>query len=98
LLAAPGAPIEVCDAAGARVRVSARHEPSGEPARVRLGARDFAVVGWAGPWPVEERWWDPSRRRRRARMQVVVRDDTGAHVAMLVALEDGAWRVAALYA
>jgi hypothetical protein len=31
-------------------------------------------------------------------MQVVVRDDTGAHVAMLVALEDGAWRVAALYA
>jgi protein ImuB len=98
LLAAPGAPIEVCDAAGARVRVSARHEPSGEPTRVRLGARDFAVVGWAGPWPVEERWWDPSRRRRRARMQVVVRDDTGAHVAMLVALEDGAWRVAALYA
>jgi hypothetical protein len=47
---------------------------------------------------VEERWWDPVRRRRRARMQVVVRGDGDAHVAMLVALEDGAWRVAALYA
>ncbi|MEY2740195.1 MAG: hypothetical protein RL283_297 [Actinomycetota bacterium] len=98
LVAAPGAAIDVRDAAGASVRVSARHEPSADPARVRIGARDYDVVGWAGPWPVEERWWDPVRRRRRARMQVVVRGDGDAHVAMLVALEDGAWRVAALYA
>lgn len=98
LVGAPGAAIDVRDAAGATVRVSARHEPSAEPARVRIGARDYDVVGWAGPWPVEERWWDPSRRRRRARMQVVVRGDGDAHVAMLVALEDGAWRLAALYA
>ena len=30
------------------------------------------VVGWAGPWPVTERWW--SVRRRRARLQVVTAD------------------------
>ena len=27
------------------------------------------VLGWAGPWPVTERWW--SVRRHRARLQVV---------------------------
>jgi protein ImuB len=50
-----------------------------------------AVVGWAGPWPVTERWW--SVRRRRARVQVVTADG----VARLLCTERGQWWVEALY-
>jgi hypothetical protein len=49
------------------------------------------VVGWAGPWPVTERWW--SMRRRRARLQVV----TSEGVARLLCTERGRWWVEALY-
>jgi protein ImuB len=51
------------------------------------------VVAWAGPWPLEERWWDPASARRRARLQVV----TDAGTAWLVVLEAGAWRAEAAY-
>lgn len=51
------------------------------------------VKAWAGPWPAEQRWWDPLTRRRRARMQVVL-DDGTAH---LLALERGSWSVEASY-
>ncbi|MBT5905351.1 MAG: hypothetical protein HOH27_06055 [Acidimicrobiaceae bacterium] len=50
-------------------------------------------MAWAGPWPVDERWWDPLRRRRRVRLQVVTADGT----ALLVVLTDGRWTVAATY-
>jgi protein ImuB len=49
------------------------------------------VVGWAGPWPVTERWWEV--RRRRARLQVVTADG----VARLLCSERGRWWVEAVY-
>lgn len=87
--------VEVVDAGGAPVRVNGRGVATGDPARIRLGGQQgwLDVVGWAGPWPVEERWWDPVRARRRARLQVV--DAQG--VARLLALEDGRWWVLAVY-
>ena len=60
----------------------------------RPGRRPQSLTGWAGPWPVEERWWDPARHRRRARFQLV--DDTGT--ANLVAVEAGRWWLEAVYA
>jgi protein ImuB len=42
---------------------------------------------------VEERWWDPERQRRRARLQVL--DATG--VARLLSIEGGRWSVEAVY-
>jgi protein ImuB len=42
---------------------------------------------------VEERWWDPSRHRRRARLQVLTTDG----VARLLTLEAGEWTVEAVY-
>jgi protein ImuB len=64
------------------------------PAQVRVGTgRWAAVVAWAGPWPVEERWWDPERHRRRARLQVL----DGHGVARLLTLEGGRWWVEAIY-
>ena len=82
-------PTEVVDAAGRPVAVAGRGLVSAPPAR--LGAEE--VVAWAGPWPVDERWWDPPAHRRRARMQLL----TAAGTAHLVAVEGGRWWVEATY-
>jgi protein ImuB len=87
----------VVDAAGHAVLVSGRGELSAPPAQVRVdrpGARAPAdVVAWAGPWPYDERWWDPQGHRRRARLQVTTAD--GA--AYLLAIEGSRWSAEATY-
>ncbi|MCX4470984.1 DNA polymerase Y family protein [Micromonospora sp. NBC_01655] len=84
----------VYDAAGEPVGVSARLQVSAAPARLVVGtARPVDIVGWAGPWPVDERWWAPAEARRRARFQVCLAD--GA--ALLLAVEAGQWLVEAIY-
>ncbi|MEV2240277.1 DNA polymerase Y family protein [Micromonospora sp. NPDC049891] len=51
------------------------------------------IVGWVGPWPVDERWWAPAEARRRARFQVRLADGS----ALLLAVESGQWLVEAIY-
>lgn len=53
----------------------------------------FDIVGWAGPWPLEERWWDADGARRRARFQVVTNDGR----ARLLGLEGRRWWIDASY-
>lgn len=85
---------EVTDALGASVAVSGRGALSALPARLSVAGGPWThVVAWAGPWPVEERWWDTARARRRARLQLVTADGQ----ARLVTLEHGTWRVEAIY-
>ncbi|HEV3354680.1 MAG TPA: DNA polymerase Y family protein [Acidimicrobiales bacterium] len=85
---------EVVDRQGQPVAVSGRGSASAEPAKVSVDGGPWAdVVAWAGPWPVDERWWDPGAHRRRARWQVVTADGT-AH---LLAVEGGRWSVEASY-
>jgi protein ImuB len=86
-------PIDVLDRTGRGVVVDGRCEPTAAPARLRVGGRTRRVTSWAGPWPVDERWWDAERHSRRARFQVVTDDG----VARLVVLERGRWSVAATY-
>ena len=85
----------VVDVAGLPVTVNGRGEASAAPARLeaRGWSRSYRVEAWAGPWPVEERWWDPAQQRRAARLQVVLDDDS----AWLVVLEGGCWWLAARY-
>lgn len=87
-------PAEVLDGDGRPVSVGGRGLISAPPARVRLpGAGAAATVrSWAGPWCVDERWWDATAHRRRARLQVAV--DGAAH---LLVLEDGRWWLEATY-
>ncbi|UNX56097.1 DNA polymerase Y family protein [Georgenia sp. TF02-10] len=96
-------PVEVADDGGAPVRVDARGLASAAPARVRLPAAEpgttacwpageRTVTGWAGPWPVTERWW-ASDRRRRAYLQVSLADAP----ALLLVLEEGSWWVEGVY-
>lgn len=81
-------PAEVLDAQGRRVGVSGRGLLSAPPARCRTegGAADpddaqawSAVRAWAGPWCIDERWWDAVAHRRRARLQVVLSPAGQAH-------------------
>jgi protein ImuB len=87
-------PVEVLAADGSAVVVTGRGEASAEPTILVVGGRRRRVVAWAGPWPVEERWWHPSGGRRLARFQMVT-DGGEAHV---VARERRRWVIAATYA
>jgi len=85
--------IEIVEASGSSVRVTARGELTAEPARVSFAGGPWAgVTGWSAPWPVEERWWSRARRRA-ARLQVTTADGR-AH---LVLAEHGRWWLAATY-
>ena len=85
---------EVTDDAGRAVTVSGRCAVSAAPARLAVrGEPPQRVTGWAGPWPLSERWWDPSAARRRARFQLATEDGR----AWLAVLQDGRWLVEAGY-
>ena len=87
-------PITVTDCGGDPVTVSGRGEASAAPWQVTDSTgRSQAVVAWAGPWPLDERWWRPSARRRQARFQLVLNDGS-AH---LCVLEAGRWQREATY-
>jgi protein ImuB len=91
-------PASVVDERGHTVAVNGRGIVSADPSLLAIGQHGQAgsprrVTAWAGPWPVEERWWDPVTRRRRARFQLVT-EDGQAH---LVVLAEGRWWLAATY-
>ena len=85
---------EVVDRHDRPVGVSGRGLASAAPARVRVdGGPAQAVAGWAGPWPVDERWWDTVNHRRRARFQVLTEEG----LALLLVVEEGQWWLEAAY-
>ncbi len=96
-------PAMVLDEHGDAVQVSARGVVSGQPSVLVLltgddttgwrRGRSRSIVAWAGPWPIEERWWEPERHRRLARFQVVTDDSDG----FLVVAEHQRWWVSARY-
>ncbi|MGH3189820.1 MAG: DNA polymerase Y family protein [Streptosporangiaceae bacterium] len=85
---------EVTDEAGRAVTVTGRCVVSAPPATLAVdGHSPRPVTGWAGPWPLSERWWDPPVARRRARFQLATDDGR----AWLAAVQDGRWQVEAGY-
>jgi protein ImuB len=99
----PPRPVLVRNARGASVDVDERGMLTGPPERFSTpdaaestrkaaGKSWRAVKSWAGPWPVDERWWDRTGRKVH-RFQLV--DDGGA--AWLLLLEDHQWWAEASY-
>lgn len=90
-------PVVLCDSSARHIVVTGRHELSSDPARVCFpDGTSWNVVAWAGPWPVEERWWDPQRWRRHARLQVLASNGIET-VTWLLSVESRQWKIAAVY-
>ena len=84
----------VTDDSGTAVTVTGRAVISAPPARFSAdGGPWLTVIAWAGPWPVNERWWAAASARRRARFQLVTEDGN----AWLAAVQDGGWVIEASY-
>lgn len=96
-------PAQVIDDQGNQVGVGGRGMISASPHSCALdGGPWLSVRAWAGPWCVDERWWDPIAHRRRARIQVVLGSPDGAShpsrgLAHILTLEAGIWWVEATY-
>ena len=89
----PGEPARLLDADGAEIRISARLEMSGTPTRLETAGRSATVLAWWGPWPVDERWWDPADHRRGVRLQADLDEDPP----VLLFLTSGRWTIVGRY-
>ncbi|MEJ7585266.1 MAG: hypothetical protein WKF43_14565 [Acidimicrobiales bacterium] len=85
--------VDLLDGDGHRVVVTGRGVGDATPATVVVDGVARAVGAWAGPWPADERWWDPPAIVVGPRAQVV----DGAGEAHLLVVEDGRWWLEATY-
>ncbi len=84
----------VMDASGLTVDLDARGSLTAPPHSVSTDGRSFtSVTAWAGPWTIDERWWDVPNSRRASRLQLV----DGNGMAWLLVLEDHLWWSEARY-
>ncbi len=97
----PTARLQLVDATGEPVRVTAEAQLSAEPYAARWGKRTFVVAGWAGPWPVDQGWWagpEGSTGGRVARLQLVAQEPhEDIQRAWLLQWRQAGWRVEAAY-
>jgi protein ImuB len=86
--------VEVLDAQSNPVRVTARGMFTAEPVRLDGGETPYRgeLSWWAGPWPVDQRWWEPDRSGRVARAQVLV-----GETALLLCYRQRRWYVEGVY-
>ncbi|MEO6571152.1 MAG: DNA polymerase Y family protein [Ilumatobacteraceae bacterium] len=85
--------VELLDDHDRPVFVTGRGVVSGPPSTIVVGTSRSRVTAWAGPWPIEQRWWSPERTRRLARFQLV----TDRGTAYLVGVEQQRWSILAIY-
>ncbi|MGW3541032.1 DNA polymerase Y family protein [Nocardia niigatensis] len=89
LEAADGSPIWVTD----------RGLFTADPAQLHWGSSSWRLTGWAGPWPVDDRWWTHRFEHGfAARAQVQLDDEDATRLRALLLLGyNGAWHVEGLY-
>ncbi|GAB2670417.1 DNA polymerase Y family protein [Nocardia goodfellowii] len=69
LLNRPAVLLQAAD--GTPVRITDRGLFTAPPARLTWGSRHWPLAGWAGPWPIDDRWWTPdSTVTARAQVQL----------------------------
>ncbi|MFT4263784.1 MAG: DNA polymerase Y family protein [Nocardioides sp.] len=91
-------PAGVRDSGGRPVVMGSRGAMSADPSRFRPvlegpeGEGWLPVTAWAGPWPVDDAWWEPGARKV-ARFQLVAADGR----AWLVTCDGDQWVTEAAY-
>jgi protein ImuB len=91
----PPRPVRVLDAGGRPVTVDDRGVVPQPPAQLVVGNEARAVTAWAGPWPVDERWWSPDAATRVVRFQLV---DVAGHAYLVACSTPGdRWTLTATY-
>ncbi len=94
----PPRPVQLLDAAGRTVVVTERGQIPAPPVRFvaeSASGKSSIVTAWAGPWPVDERWWDPVSARQLVRMQVV--DAAGHAFLICYDVAAGGWLLEGIY-
>ncbi|WP_246002838.1 DNA polymerase Y family protein [Nocardia tenerifensis] len=88
---------------GAPILVTERALFSAEPFRLHWGSRQWRLTGWAGPWPVDERWWasstenDDGSTTFTARAQVQLDGEPADVRVLLLVYHDETWHAEGLY-
>ena len=93
----PPRPAQLLDATRRPVLVTERGAMPAPPALFGMdGTALAAVASWAGPWPVDERWWSADDARRVVRCQIV--DVRGRAYLVTGTMSDPPrWQVDAIY-
>lgn len=89
--------VELLDGHGNSVQVTGRGLFSAEPAWLDGAGLRGPLSWWAGPWPVDERWWDPEHAQtgRAARAQVLI--DGEPPQALLLCYRQRQWYMEGVY-
>ena len=87
----PAARIAVLGADQTPVYVTERIKLSMQPRWLQWGRTRHEITAWAGPWPVDDQWWQDGRRF--ARMHLVTDQPKG----LLVVCHQGRWRIEGVY-
>jgi protein ImuB len=91
----PPKPAQLLDQAGRTVIVTERGMIPAAPATFTIDGAVSAVTAWAGPWPVDERWWDRQAHRQLARLQIV--DTAGRAFLICFDVKARGWFLEAVY-
>jgi protein ImuB len=96
VIVSPPHQVKVLDAAGRTVVVTERGTIPAPPARFAMDTGATTIItAWAGPWPVDERWWDAGSRRHLVRLQLV--DSAGNAYLVCYEVDSKQWFVEGIY-
>ncbi|MEU6580883.1 DNA polymerase Y family protein [Nocardia sp. NPDC046763] len=93
----PEVRLEAAD--GSPIWVTERGLFTADPAHLHWGSSSWRLTGWAGPWPVDDRWWTHRFEHgfaARAQVQLDAEDATRLRALLLLGY-NGAWHVEGLY-
>ncbi|MTE11669.1 DNA polymerase Y family protein [Nocardia aurantiaca] len=84
---------------GSPIWVSDRGLFTADPAHLHWGSSSWRLTGWAGPWPVDDRWWTHRFEHgfaARAQVQLDAEDATRLRALLLLGYNQ-TWHVEGLY-